>query len=235
MVIKVLPNAEEAWTKKVVYTENLHKMSFPRQAARVKELDELFNPRDIIIDANTIGTGLLDELVIPSIGPKGQQYGPLYVQNDPEHYPCPRGEVAKIYCIVANAALNNDIYSNFYIQLNSGKVHLLANERIAREKLLATKKGQQMNLYQREKFLLPYIMTSRLIDEINNLKLRPTGAANQLAVEQISKRINKDRVSALAYGLYRIKLYEDKETHRNRKRTGVGAMTFFSSNKKPGR
>lgn len=72
MVIKVLPNAEEAWTKKVVYTENLHKMSFPRQAARVKELDELFNPRDIIIDANTIGTGLLDELVIPSIGPKGQ-------------------------------------------------------------------------------------------------------------------------------------------------------------------
>lgn len=92
-----------------------------------------------------------------------------------------------------------------------------------------------MNLYQREKFLLPYIMTSRLIDEINNLKLRPTGAANQLAVEQISKRINKDRVSALAYGLYRIKLYEDKETHRNRKRTGVGAMTFFSSNKKPGR
>lgn len=231
MIIKVLPS-QDGWTKKVVYTENLTKMSFPEQAARIKELNELFNPRDIVIDANTIGTGLLDQLVIPSIGPKGQQYGALYVSNDPDTYPHPRGVEAKIYNIKANAALNNEIYSNFYIQMNSGNVLLLANERIAREKLLSTKKGQRMNLYQREKFLLPYIMTSRLIDEINNLKLRPTGAANQLAVEQISRRINKDRVSALAYGLYRIKEYEDKETRRNKKRTGVGAMTFFSSSKK---
>lgn len=231
MIIKVLPS-QDGWTKKVVYTENLTKMSFPEQAARIKELNELFNPRDIVIDANTIGTGLLDQLVIPSIGPKGQQYGALYVSNDPDTYPHPRGVEAKIYNIKANAALNNEIYSNFYIQMNSGNVLLLANERIAREKLLSTKKGQRMNLYQREKFLLPYIMTSRLIDEINNLKLRPTGAANQLAVEQISRRINKDRVSALAYGLYRIKEYEDKETRRNKKRTGIGAMTFFSSSKK---
>ena len=231
MVIKVLPS-QDGWIKKVVYTENLTKMSFPEQAARIKELNELFNPRDIVIDANTIGTGLLDQLVIPSIGPKGQQYGALYVSNDPDTYPHPRGVEAKIYNIKANAALNNEIYSNFYIQMNSGNVLLLANERIAREKLLSTKKGQRMNLYQREKFLLPYIMTSRLIDEINNLKLRPTGAANQLAVEQISRRINKDRVSALAYGLYRIKEYEDKETRRNKKRTGIGAMTFFSSSKK---
>ena len=231
MVVKVLPS-QDGWTKKVVYTENLTKMSFPEQAARIKEFNELFNPRDIIIDANTIGTGLLDQLVIPSIGPKGQQYGALYVSNDPDTYPHPRGVEAKIYNIKANAALNNEIYSNFYIQMNSGNVLLLANERVAREKLLSTKKGQRMNLYQREKFLLPYIMTSRLIDEINNLKLRPTGAANQLAVEQISRRINKDRVSALAYVLYRIKEYEDKETRRNKKRTGVGAMTFFSSSKK---
>ena len=146
MIIKVLPS-QDGWTKKVVYTENLTKMSFPEQAARIKELNELFNPRDIVIDANTIGTGLLDQLVIPSIGPKGQQYGALYVSNDPDTYPHPRGVEAKIYNIKANAALNNEIYSNFYIQMNSGNVLLLANERIAREKLLSTKKGQRMNLY----------------------------------------------------------------------------------------
>ena len=146
MVVKVLPS-QDGWTKKVVYTENLTKMSFPEQAARIKELNELFNPRDIVIDANTIGTGLLDQLVIPSIGPKGQQYGALYVSNDPDTYPHPRGVEAKIYNIKANAALNNEIYSNFYIQMNSGNVLLLANERIAREKLLSTKKGQRMNLY----------------------------------------------------------------------------------------
>ena len=146
MVVKVLPS-QDGWTKKVVYTENLSKISFPEQAARIKELNELFNPRDIVIDANTIGAGLLDQLVIPSIGPKGQQYGALYVSNDPDTYPHPRGVEAKIYNIKANAALNNEIYSNFYIQMNSGNVLLLANERIAREKLLSTKKGQRMNLY----------------------------------------------------------------------------------------
>ena len=182
MVIKVYPN-DNVWKKKVVYTENLTKMMLPQQAARIKELNELYQPRDIVVDANGIGHGLVDELVLPSVGPKGQQYGPLYVSNDPDNYPVPRGQKAIVYNIKATAQLNNEIYSNLYVQFNSGNVSLLANERIAKEKLLSTKKGQRMNLYQREKFLLPYIMTSRLIDEINNLKLKPTGAANQLAVE----------------------------------------------------
>lgn len=227
MVIKVYPN-DNVWKKKVVYTENLTKMMLPQQAARIKELNELYQPRDIVVDANGIGHGLVDELVLPSVGPKGQQYGPLYVSNDPDNYPVPRGQKAIVYNIKATAQLNNEIYSNLYVQFNSGNVSLLANERIAKEKLLSTKKGQRMNLYQREKFLLPYIMTSRLIDEINNLKLKPTGAANQLAVEQISTRINKDRVSAISYALFRIKYYEDKAIRRA-KRGGAGQMMFFSS------
>lgn len=226
MVIKVYPN-DNVWKKKVVYTENLTKMMLPQQAARIKELNELYQPRDIVVDANGIGHGLVDELVLPSVGPKGQQYGPLYVSNDPDNYPVPRGQKAIVYNIKATAQLNNEIYSNLYVQFNSGNVSLLANERIAKEKLLSTKKGQRMNLYQREKFLLPYIMTSRLIDEINNLKLKPTGAANQLAVEQISTRINKDRVSAISYALFRIKQYEDKAIRRA-KRGGAGQMMFFS-------
>lgn len=226
MVIKVYPN-DSVWKKKVVYTENLTKMMLPQQAARIKELNELYQPRDIVVDANGIGHGLVDELVLPSVGPKGQQYGPLYVSNDPDNYPVPRGQKAIVYNIKATAQLNNEIYSNLYVQFNSGNVSLLANERIAKEKLLSTKKGQRMNLYQREKFLLPYIMTSRLIDEINNLKLKPTGAANQLAVEQISTRINKDRVSAISYALFRIKYYEDKAIRRA-KRGGAGQMMFFS-------
>jgi hypothetical protein len=175
-IIKVYPN-ENAWKKRVVYTENLTKMMLPQQAARIKQLNELFQPREIVVDANGLGIGLVDELVLPSIGPKGELYDPLYVIND-EDYPRPRGAKGTIYNIKATAQLNNEIYSNLYVQFNSGNVALLANERVAKEKLLSTKKGQRMNLYQREKFLLPYIMTSRLIDEINNLKLKPTGAAN---------------------------------------------------------
>lgn len=35
-----------------------------------------------------------------------------------------------------------------------------------------------MSLYDRRVYLLPYEMTSRLIDELNNLRLKPTGVQN---------------------------------------------------------
>lgn len=231
MIIKVVPMANE-WKKKVVYTENLHKVSLPEQAARLKELHSLFNFREIIIDANGIGQGLADQLVLPQWDKKRRYWGPLYVNNDPDVYPYPKEEKDKaiIYNIKANAALNNDIYSNLFIQINNGHVQLLANERIVKEKLLATKKGQKMSYLAKEKFLLPYVMTSRLIDELNNLKLKATGVQGQIAVEQISKRINKDRVSALGYGLYRIKYYEDEEFRRKKHSLfGGKGMAFFSS------
>ena len=43
---------------------------------------------------------------------------------------------------------------------------------IVKDKLMKTKKGQRMTSYDKRAFLLPYEMTSRLMDEINNLKLK---------------------------------------------------------------
>ena len=70
-------------------------------------------------------------------------YPPIYVSNDKENYPVPPGEQknAIIYNIKANAAMNSEIYSNLYLQINGGFV-ALANERVVKEKLLATKKAK---------------------------------------------------------------------------------------------
>lgn len=75
-----------------------------------------------------------------------------------------------------------------------------------------------MSAYDRRVFLLPYEMTSRLMDELNNLKLKPTGVENKYKVDRITTSIEKDRFSALEYGLYRIKYYEDKEILRKRRK-----------------
>lgn len=233
-VIKVRPS-NNGWKKDVIYTENITKMNLIFQAARVKQLAKIYRPREIVIDGNGLGAGLIDALVLPSFGKNGEEYDPIYVSNDPDNYPIPKdkkGE-ALIFNIKANTTINSEMYSNLYIQINSGNLRLLANERIVKEKLLATKKGQRMNYLVREKFLLPYVMTSRLIDEMNNLKLKTSGAVGQVSVEQISRRINKDRVSALSYGLYRIKYYEDREVRK--KKTGmtdISKMTLFSSRNK---
>lgn len=232
-VLKVRPRAR-AWKKDLIYTENLANMNLMAQAARIKELNGIYRPREIIIDANGVGQGLADALVVPSYGPHGETFGPLYVKNDPDTYPYPKDQSdrAIVYNIKANAALNSEIYSNLYVQFTSGNIGLLAKEAVVRDKLMTTKSGQKMNYLQREKFLLPYIMTSRLIDELNNLRLK-TGSVGQVAVEQITRRINKDRVSALSYGLFRIKYYEDKEVKK--KKSGLldaTQMTFFSSKRR---
>ena len=107
----------------------------------------------------------------------------------------------------------------------------MANERIVKEKLLATKKGQKMSMYDRKEYLLPFEMTSRLMDELNNLKLKPTGVQNQIKVEQISSSINKDRFSSLEYGLYRIKEHEDRYIKKKRKKRGFADLIMFSPKK----
>lgn len=238
MVAKVIPG-KESFRKNIVYTEIIHGANYiTEQAPRIKELIELFEPREVVIDGNGPGIGLLDAMVLPSFDQKtGKQYPSYYVFNNEYHLPpekknsseTPMPELrAIIYDIKAGASNDDAIHSNFYAQINNGSVHLLAHERIVKDKLLSTKKGAKMSLYDRRVFLLPYEMTSRLIDEINNLKLKPTGVQNQFKVERISRSIEKDRVSSLEYCLYRIKYYEDKELNQRRKKNIGQQYAFFS-------
>lgn len=176
-------------------------------------------------------------MVLPSYDKHtGEQYPAYYVFNNEHHLPPdkknPSDEPmsqfnAIIYDIKAGSSNDDLIHANFFAQMNNGTVALLAHERIVKEKLMKTKKGQNMLPYDRHEFLLPYEMTSRLIDEINNLKLKPTGAQNQFKVERITNSVEKDRVSALEYCLFRVKYYEDKVMQR-RKKHNFAQYNFFS-------
>ena len=134
---------------------------------------------------------------------------------------------ALIYDVKASASNEDEIHAAFLTAINNGSTSFLAHERVVKDKLMKTKKGQKMTAYDRRKFLLPYEMTSRLMDELNNLRLKPTGVENKYKVERISKSIEKDRFSALEYALYRIKYYEDKEIFRKRKKH-MSQYAFFT-------
>lgn len=184
------------------------------------------------------GIGLLDAMVLPSTDLKtGETFPAYYTFNDKNHLPPtllapiekpePRYPTAIIYDMKAGSGNDDAINSNFFAQINNGTMSFLASERIVKDKLLATKKGKNMSPYDRRVFLYPYEMTSRLIDELNNLRLKPTGITNQFKVEQISRSVKKDRFSALAYGLYRVKYYE--ENARNKTSTStLNKFNFFT-------
>ena len=237
MVGKIIPN-EKGFKKNIVYTEVINGANFiTDQAPRIKKLIQLFHPREVVMDGNGPGIGLLDAMAIPSVDSKtGEQFPAYFVFNNDHHLPPqmknPTEEPipaynAIIYDIKAGASNDDLIHSNFFTQVNNGSVSFLAHERIVKEKLLQTKKGQKMSLYDRRVYLMPYEMTSRLIDELNNLRLKPTGVQNQFKVERISRSIEKDRFSALEYLLYRVKYYEDKEIYK-RKKKHMSQYAFFS-------
>ena len=60
-----------------------------------------------------------------------------------------------------------------------------------------------------------------------NLKVRPTGVSNQIAVEQINKRVIKDKFSALEMGLYVITELENEELAHKRNRGLERKLTFY--------
>ena len=62
--------------------------------------------------------------------------------------------------------------------------------------------------------LAPHIETTKLFDEICNLRIKNTG--NNTVVEQISSKINKDRFSAAEYALWWIKIDEDEYFRKRR-------------------
>ena len=237
MVLKVLPGAQR-FRKNVVYTEVINGANYiTEQAPRLKKLIQLYNPREIVIDGNGPGIGLMDAMVLPSFDSKtGEQFPPYFTFNDENHLPPelnkeeaePQPRLnAIIYDIKAGSGNEDAINSAFLTSINNGSTSFLAHERIVKDKLMQTKKGQKMTAYDRRVFLLPYEMTSRLMDELNNLRLKPTGIENKYKVERISRSIEKDRFSALEYALYRVKYYEDKEIFKKKKKN-IGQFGFFT-------
>ena len=237
MVIKVLPN-DQRFKKNVIYTEVINGENYiTEQAPRIKKLIELYSPREVVIDGNGPGIGLMDAMAVPSFDQHtGESFPAYYTFNNENHLP-PELKTeqeepvpaynAILYDIKAGASNEDEIHSAFLTAINTGSVAFLAHERVVKDKLLKTKKGQKMTPYDRRVFIMPYEMTSRLMDELNNLRLKPTGVENKFKVERISRSIEKDRFSALEYSLYRIKYYEDKEIFKKRKKK-INQYVFFS-------
>ena len=148
----------------------------------------------------------------------GDYYPPFGVYNDEEKfykkYRTDDTEDEAIYIIKANAPINTEAYSIVQSQIESGKVKFLIEEKIAKNKLLGTKVGQSMTPEQRNEYLIPYVLTSILKEEMLNLREENEGI--NIILRQANKSIKKDKFSALCYGLYYIKQEEDSKRKHKR-------------------
>ena len=231
-VLKVFPN-NDRWNINLVNIYVLGKTEdekvFDQQVLEFKCLIRDFMPRHVVIDINGIGIAFADAMIRETFDPKTQQMLPAYGFYNREEYEDiqPRNCIKILYGIKANTQINSEMHTALYSKIYGGALSFLISEKKAKDKLQATIKGRRMKIEEKIKRLQPHELTSHLINEIMNLKVRPTGVTNQIAVEQINSRVIKDKFSALEMGVYLVVQLENEELSHLRNRGLTRKLSFF--------
>jgi len=206
-VLKIKRSKEGKITKiPLVNIINLQNgLTFKAQAIEVKRIRKIYNAKVVVVDINGLGVGLLDELLKDTIDPiTGESLGCWGTINT-DHQPEEINAEKIVYALTAQG-INHDIIVNFIDMVESGKLQLLIKNQNNNYDV------NDVNYIKNN--ILPFVNTDLLIEEIANLKLKklPSG---KFTIEQVTKRVDKDRYSSLSMGLWYIKEFENIEHKLN--------------------
>ena len=232
-VIKVTPQVQGSALKTLVNIYTYDAEDFEKQAINIKKLYFKYKARQIAIDANGLGIGLIDFMTKTQLDEEtGDTLPPFGVSGGTSEdvidtYKKVKGsevEEDAMYLIKANAAINTEAHTYVQTQMYSGKVKFLIDERSAKVKLMSTKVGQQMDINKRADYLKPFTLTTVLREQMLNLVEENEGV--NIILKQSSRGIKKDKFSAFEYGMYYIKQEEDRK--KRRKKHNISDFLFFS-------
>ena len=215
----------------VVLGRTAETKTFHQQAIDIKKMIAAYNVKECVIDTNGLGIGLGDEMIRQQYDLEGNilpAYG--FINDDNYKKIQPKDAPKILYGIKASGPLKSQINGNAFSRINSGMVRFLIKEQEAKNALMATKVGQKMTPEQRVRRLLPHEMTTKLFEEMSNLRLKRTGASLDIVLEPINTRFPDDKYYSFVYGLWRIKELEEESAKKIRRRGGgvKRKLTFFS-------
>lgn len=221
---KYIPQTGTTSTKHLVNMTSFEQMHFSEQAVEIKLLYNKYKPEKVVIDGAGLGAGLVDELIKPQVDVRTNQYlNPWGVANDDKGY-YKQFKTADtinnlLYIIKANAPFNTEMYANLQTQLTTGKLRFLIDERQAKMKMDASraKKFKDMTEDEKANWIVPFTQTSLLKDQMINLEEKHEGV--NIILDRTNKNIRKDKVSAMGYGLWYIKVEIDDVAMRRQTMT----------------
>ena len=220
-IFKVTPQTSGTALISLVNIFTMNNAHFEDQAIWLKKLFFKYKAKKLVIDGNGLGIGLVDYMVKGQTDPDTNEILPDFgVENDEDgeykKYRTENCEENALWIIKANAPINTEAHANAQSQMSSGHVKMLIDERIAKIKLMGTKRGQDMKPEERAEYLKPFTLTSILKEEMMNLREENEGV--NIILKQANKGIKKDKFSAFEYGLYYIKQEEDRKRKKRKKR-----------------
>lgn len=182
-----------------------NKMNFKNQACLVKKLKNFYRAKMVVVDGNGLGSGLVDQLLLDSYDPITGEYlgcfDTINTDNKPEN---PNAD--KCLFDMKAQGYQTKVVSYFINAIDSGIL-----------KLLIRKQEQDFTDKEREFYdrnVLPFINTELLFMEIANLKLKIM-SGNNLSVEKVVKKIDKDKFSALSYGIFYVMEFKNQERKKD--------------------
>jgi hypothetical protein len=215
VVIKLIPKGDGTYSKHVVNIYTFEGTHFREQALFLKQKVNDFRARMLVVDANGLGQGLIDQLVLEI-----DSNPPYEVVNDDRYKKYKTANsIPIIYAIKSQSKETNesDMNSLFMRWVGNNQVKFLESESQAKARF---KNKDQSKLAE---YLRPYTMTDFLQEEIMNLEYKASG--HRIEVKQISKSIQKDRFSALKYGLFYVYLLEQK--NKTEREQNIGDISAF--------
>jgi len=207
VVLKVIRNPVNKRVSEIHVVNILgvtNKMNFSNQACLIKKLKKQYKAKGIICDGNGIGAGLIDELLRDSYDPITGDYLGCFDTLNTDNKPQSNNADKCLFDMKAQS-YQTKVISHFINSVDGGLL-----------KLLIRKQEQDFNDKERECFdknVLPFVNTELLFMEISNLKLKIM-SGNNLTVEKVVRKIDKDKFSALSYGIFYILEFTNQEKRK---------------------
>jgi len=171
----------------------------------------------VVVDGNGLGKGLIDRLLEDVTDPETNNELGCFNTINTDQKPDVENAIEIVYDLISSG-INGDIIRVFIDYVETERLKLLkVNDNIKKSSVYGDD-----NLIDEERARLH---TQHLIDEISNLKLKTT--SKSITVEQTLKKIDKDKYSALVYGLYYIFLFLEKEIEDNTFDDDDDALVYF--------
>lgn len=181
--------------------------TFSEQTAILKRLQKKYKAKRVVVDHSGIGKAVVDLCLEETYDEEEFETYEAWNTMNVDGLRSKIEDAPEMVYAINASGINSDIITNFWDYVESGKVRFLTDDR-------------QMDIDETE---APFIQnakinahkeTDKLMDELSNLKTKEI-SKGKYSVQQVTKKIDKDRYSALVYLLYYIQNFEiieeDKE------------------------